>query len=433
MLTLETHVFFDGPDNYPLKDAYYAQGSSPKLLNELMGYIQANKSRISAIYLASYLYNNEELHDFLKQMAAGGKDVFVISIPLEGYDNRHPAKIIDAGTGITTLSLATKASLAESIYTSMRESLPPSFNFYVFPHVYVRSPRMNFFSRGALPYSLHVKAALIKMKDGSGAVVGTSSNLAVRDWAKYEMMEIIEGDDSAAECTERFFSDLIANSIPLADFDEAVDWTKYPMKFKDFKPAKSATYIAPFYADSPLHAEKEIIKVMSQAEKRILVCAQHLSAYKYWTRQGTSDGILSKVLEKAQEGLDVKCISQTFVNGFVQDREFREPENTSSFKRFIEQYFKSSNAQYFVNENIHEKYIIADDTLIATTCNFTPTQFIYEKNVDIPSFDKRAELSYHGTFSEVGQFLFIGEKAIVSACLQRFNNIISKPETVWVK
>ena len=83
--------------------------------------------------------------------------------------------------------------MAEAIYNRIKSSRNSNFNLFIFPHMYIRSPRVRPFSRGDMPYSLHAKSIFIKYKNGGGAVGLTSSNLATRDMVKDEMMLLVEG------------------------------------------------------------------------------------------------------------------------------------------------------------------------------------------------------------------------------------------------
>lgn len=76
------------------------------------------------------------------------------------------------------------------------------------------------FSRGELPYSLHAKTFYIRMKDGSAKVAITSSNLAVRDAIKNEIMVIADCSDQEKENSQVFFNELIKNSETLLKFKE---------------------------------------------------------------------------------------------------------------------------------------------------------------------------------------------------------------------
>ena len=65
---------------------------------------------------------------------------------------------------------------------------------------------------------------------------------------------------------------------------------------------------------------------------------------------------------------------------------------------------------YCANKNIHSKFIVADDHLIVTSFNYTPTQFIYLGHVDIPEFYHVPGHSYEGIHSEVGQMIILEDR-----------------------
>jgi hypothetical protein len=134
-------------------------------------------------------------------------------------------------------------------------------------------------------------------------------------------------------------------------------------------------------------------------------------------------GILGTLLNKQGENVEIKCLSQTYIDergNTLNGRTTRKPENSLKFIEFIKEFKKKRLGEYRVNEFVHSKFIIADDTLIMTTSNFTPTQFIYLKHVDIPRFDNMPDESYRGIHCEVGQFIFAKNEELSERYAQRF-------------
>ncbi len=434
-------VIFDSPDLYAGKFDFYSDGSSPKLLRELSDFLMNNSNEISKICFASYLFNNEKLHQCFKDLNELGIDIEVFSIPLEGYDNTKPKRIIDLQSRNDVFpNVMSKYDLAYPIYEEMKNIDIDGYTLYVFPHMYIRSEWVNPFSRGAMPYSLHTKSIYIKLKNGKSYSALTSSNLAVRDLVKDECLLILENDEEACRSSEAFFSALKDNSILVRDFDENASYYDYQIALKPYDRHTNNLFTAPFFEDSPVVAENRVTSLIKAAKERIYICAQHICAIDYTYikgyETGRSDnervekaGFLSEVLKKAEEGLDVRCVSQTFVDSNGNTHGCRRPQNTAGFRKFIGRYSQQKNAKYAANESVHSKYIIIDDTLIVTTCNFTPTQFIYLKHVDIPKFKKIPNISYKGIHSEVGQFIFIENPKACKVFKKNFEYLWDKKNT----
>lgn len=435
-------VCYDSPNNYAGKYDFYSSGSSPQILKELIEYIDSNRDRIKSIYLALYLFNNNILHNYLKDIARQGIKVCVVSIPLEGYDDTKPKNIKDLESNCITNYNATKYSLAKAIYDEFDRDLS-NYKLFVFPHIYIRSSRVNPFSRGNLPYSLHIKSIYIEFKDGNGTVGLTSSNLAVRDLVKEEMMLLVEDDIKAVNEAKLFFEDLISRSYNVVDFDETQDWFHYNVdKVRKGRYYLGNYYSSPFYINSPCDMERGLSSLISKAKERVYVCAQHICAYNYFidgafesnnseNRGRREEGLLGVLLGKAKEGIDIKCISQTFVDEKGTPLPGgRKPENKNSFINFIKAYNSHENCKYSVNINVHSKFMVIDDTAVVTTCNFTPTQFIYLDNVNIDSFEKIPNTSYSGIHAEVGQFLATRNPFLVEDLTSYFNRLWSDKETI---
>ena len=140
-------TFFDEPDNYKNRFDFYEQGGSPVLLQKFIDTIEELKNDIEEINISWYLYNNQHLHDYLKEVAAGGIILNVITIPLEGYDHNKPKILKNLVTGEKSDKSVTKYNLARKIYGEMYRSIShENFNLYIFPHLYVRSARVKKFS-----------------------------------------------------------------------------------------------------------------------------------------------------------------------------------------------------------------------------------------------------------------------------------------------
>jgi len=441
------NCFFDEPDNYKNPFGYYDQGGSPVLLQRVIDIIEAKKNEIEEINISWYLYNNRYLHDYLKEVASNDITVNVITIPLEGYDHTKPKVLENFITGEKTSESMTKYDLARKIFGEMYKSTSHvNFNLYVFPHLYVRSANIKKFSRGFLPYSLHIKSAYIKKKSGYNILL-SSSNLAVRDLVKYESMICIEDEPNYEDNVQAFYKNLIENSIPIKEYSKSLNtmcntYDKVPYTFSD-----SVYITTPFYLDSANILEKTLSEYILSAKERIIICAQHLAAFNYEfnakhhstiNKNETRTGILGEILKMAHKGVRVTCLSQTFAP-LVEDEKkyqnvkFRRPVNTHNFQQFYRQLQHTENVIYFVNSNIHSKYIIIDNTLIYCSYNFTPTQFIYLDNVNIPKFKHMSDVSYMGMHCEVGIHVVIKDQTMIKAFENNVLDIKSKGETIQVK
>lgn len=418
---MDNFLFIDSPMFYPAGVKFFTQGSSPKILSEFVDFLYSRAHVIDTVYLCLYLYNNEILHNALLNLSKKGIPVHVISIPLEGYDSAKPRDLYDANQPLSpALKSQTKYDLAEKLYRGVKNSPVDYFTLHIFPHMYIRSPRVRPFSRGRMPYSLHGKSFYIKYKTGGGAMGLTSSNLAARDLVKDELMVVSENDPASNIAAQAFFNALISNAIPIDDFDDGKGYYDYPIKRCQIAVPKSNTlYIAPFYQNAQAKAEMFLQNLIKGARERVLLCAQHICA----------PGILGAILEKSKDGVAVRCLSQTFVDGAGRSHGCRRPENTGAFGDFIREYEKYDHCAYAANESVHSKFIIVDDTAVVTTCNLTPTQFIYRENVNISRFDNMPGLAYRGIHSEVGQFLVVKDQRICKALEENFDSIWCRPAT----
>lgn len=245
-------LFLEHPDNR----AFCRQGASVKLLKDLFAFIDREADNISEIYLCLYLYNNSVLHEKMKTLAKKGIKVTVTSIPLEGYDDSNPKDIYDYGTNQIYRQNATKYSLAREIYRDIVNLNSVNYTLRIFGHIYVRSPYMKSFSRGKLPYSLHTKSLYIKYKDGKTVTGLSSSNLAVRDASKAELMLLAEDTPASREITEMFFSNLLRYSVTLSDWKNPHPSYHYEMDTVDGGNVGANYFTAPFIQDSPIKIEK---------------------------------------------------------------------------------------------------------------------------------------------------------------------------------
>ncbi len=438
-------IFFDNPTKYPGKYDFHVKGGSPKLLDELISMIEENKKEIVEINLAWYLFNNIVLHQYLKKISKEDIIVNVITIPLEGFDNNNPKKLKLESGKLSNRSY-TKYDLAKKIFKEIFFSNDfPNYNILFFPHIYVRSRHVNKFSRGKLPYSLHLKAGYIKKRKGEIITV-SSSNMALRDLVKYESLLIIEDEHAYNNSFEEFFTELKKNSINIKKYSSKLNTANIDYPIVASPNNHKSFFSAPFYYNSANELESELLSIISNAKKEVIICAQHLAAFNYefqsqhhsaTKKNITRQGILGEILEIAQKGIKVTCLSQTFappasLESKYKNHRFRTPSNTSNFKNFISELEKVNGTNYFVNESIHSKFIIVDHLVIYCTYNFTPTQFIFLDSVKIDNFVNMPDMSYKGVHCEVSAHVIINDKGIYQSLYNHVTEIVNDDSTVKV-
>ena len=378
---------------------YTDMGGSPAILDRLCNSLSDDNANIRSVDIALYLFNNYKLLSTLMDLAKNGCTVNVYSIPLEGYDNENGADIYSYINN-TLLGKYTKYELARKVYDEIRAFKNPNFHFYIMPHMYIRSSRLKAFSRGKMPYSLHCKTWLIQYRNNAMVLGITSSNLAVRDAPKIELefTTLLNTRTEAANAI-RFYRHMIQNSIELREFNEDGGYTNYRITECMVPERSRLSYVAPFYCDSPTLFEDRLMQMINHAERRVIIVAQHISAYMDTER----DNILTCALNKARNGVHTLFISQTYADANDDEGrrgDYRVPQNTKSFVEFVEMAKKTANCVYYVNKNLHAKYMLIDNILIVTTSNFTPSQFTYRRQVNIQKFENIPGLSYSGTYSE---------------------------------
>ena len=359
-----------------------------------------------------YLFNNNAFLDALVDIANAGCRVTVYSIPLEGYDNGRRRDIYSFQDH-NRIGCFTKYEIACGVYRRIRMLGNPNFEFRIVPHMYLRSPRVKPFSRGNMPYSLHCKTFLATLNNGESYAGITSSNLAVRDEEKLEMASIIPlGENDTASAVD-FFEGLHENSFAIREFDESADYSHFQVHMRPQPAGGNLKYTAPFYRDSSIAFETSIRNAIEAAEEKVIICAQHVSAYNYsyersfWDPQAAPGsvsvpGFLSAAIDKARRRVGVFLFSQTYADA-SGSHGCRVPENTRAFIAFAEA-ARNSGCRYKANDHLHSKFVVADDTAIISTNNFTPTQFIYLPYVDIPAFERIPNYSYSGIHCEFGAY-----------------------------
>jgi phosphatidylserine/phosphatidylglycerophosphate/cardiolipin synthase-like enzyme len=425
-------VFFDGPGNYTGKNKYYSCGSSPGLLAALLQYLDDNKESLAEINIALYLFNNSFINDKLIVLAAGGVQVNVYTIPIEGYDENNPQTIIDFDTG-NRFAQSSKYGLARNIFQHHYYKRHINYNLFFFPHMFLRSPHVKKFARGNMPYSLHAKSFLFKHKDGRCDVAISSSNFAVRDLVKEENLLFICNEPEYAVAAIHFFQSLHLNAIHIADYDFEKDYSDYSIETTNAGLKDCGGFIAPFYKDASLFAEDYLKQLVQNAKERIIIVGQHVcpvdyelnKEYRSNLQNKKRTGLVNDLIEKSKQGVAVSILSQTFAGGNRHETasSFRRPANQKGFIAFFELLQNGNNIQYYVNENCHSKYIIIDEMVFISTFNYTPTQFIYLDAVHIEAFTHNPDKRYRGIYAETGQYVVISDKEIVKSYRANFEKL----------
>lgn len=410
---------------------YNDLGNSPKLLKDLCGWLIKNKNKILSIDIALYLFNNDYLFSVLKQLADSNCQVNVYSIPLEGYDTT-PHTITNHQNNLC-IGDYSKYDFAKRVYDKILRLNHPNLTLFIMPHMYIRSSNVSPFSRGKMPYSLHCKSYMIQFRNGVSYAGLTSSNFAVRDAQKIELACIMPIGENEKKSTMDFYQGLKENSIPIDHFNPKNDYKHYEIKLRPIPKQSQTSYIAPFYKNSPVDFEQTLIHLIDNAKHQIIVVAQHIASYEYsYHTTGSSDnpsdsyikknGFLKNILDKAADGIPTIFISQTYADD-IPRYGIRKPQNTRAFSEFAIAAKRIKTCNYYVNSNLHAKYVLIDNTAILTTCNFTPTQFIYLPQVNITHFSRIPNASYSGIFCEHGAY-FMSQSPITCKQLLDYTDII---------
>ena len=319
--------------------------------------------------------------------------------------------------------------MANEVYQDIVTSESPFYHLFMFPHIYVRSKSFSNFSRGKLPYSLHAKGMFIKFKNGGGITSILSSNLAACDTVKNEILVMDELREEELERTAKFYGRLIENSILLTKDNVNLSYEdSLTYNVKGFYNCEGL-FMAPFIKDSPSIIDKRLSKYVECAENRIYLSGQHIACDDGDNTIAENPQILKSIFEKAgTRGVDVHCLSQTYVDTNGDDHRQNKPQNDKAFRRFTAAVDSVEGMEYIVNRDIHAKFLVIDNTAVITTFNFTPTQFIY-KQIDIDEFEFDKSMSYHGIHAEVGIAIVIQNEELCNRLIGFFEMIKKSRKT----
>ncbi len=427
---MEPMLFLEMPSDRK----FYQWGSSMELLKKLIDFLDREADNISEIYLSMRLYNNGVLHEKMKAFANRGIKVTVISIPLEGYDDRYPKDIYEYGTNESCRHNVTIYSLAKEIYEDIERLNNENYVLRIFDHTCVRrsTVRYSSSSKRRLPYSLHNKSIYIKYKDGKTVTGLTSSNLAVGYQPKAGLMLLAEDKPASREISEMFFSNLLNHSVRPSDWQNPYPNYRYEMETVDGGNVGMNYFTAPFIQDSPIKIEEKIIDIISNAQERIYICAEDLTAFNYRDIKNKvlRPGIFGAIFEKCRQGIKVKCLSQTYVDADGDLHGQLEPQNTKNFKKLIKQVDQLESCSYSVNKNVNAKFIVVDNIIIVGTGNYTPTEFIYgDVSIDNSERSNSSGISYRGKYSKVNHYIIMEDDGLSEQLIGFFNEILVQSDT----
>jgi len=356
---LNVRVYNRIPRGYSSKGTSY--GSNSAIYWDIIQELKRKKEEeIEEIRLALYLFNNIHLYRELLEMAKKGVKVTVTSLPLTGYDWR-------------------KISEAKYVYGKVLDD--DVMELLVFPHMYLWYGAE--YAGGGASYSFHVKAGLIKYRDGTSTVFLTSGNLALGDPTHSETAIFVEDSNSSpyVAAFRLFFDEVERRAKSWKEYAEQVEGLDHELQqIFDFAfvgglnlinhRITEAFFTAPFIKvvgkGSNHYGRESIVNLIESAKRRVLVCAQHshdLSPFDNYS--GTT---IIRALITAKENnpeMDVRALKQVASSGLADKRR----------AAFVECHLDHAGVAQMANKLVHDKFVIADDTVLITTSNFTATQF----------------------------------------------------------
>jgi len=355
------------PVSYSSRGTFY--GSNAEICQDIVSELEARTSDIKELHLALYLFNNAYLYRKLLEIANGGAMVVVTSLPLTGYDQR-------------------KIDRAKEVYNQVLKD--GKIDLRIFPHMYVWYGAE--YAGGGAAYSFHIKAGLMEYSDGTCTVFLTSGNLAPGDPTHSETAAFIEAPCNASiiQAFKSFFGEIEKRAKPFGDYNKLV--RELPLELQqvfDFcfvggtntinfsqAQASHAFFTAPFMTierkGSNHYARERLVDVILSAKRRLLVCAQHshdISPFNGYQGQ-TMIGSITEA-KRANPSMDVKVLKQVASSGLADKRR----------AAFVECHLYYAGVPQRVNRLIHDKFIVADDTTVISTGNFTATQFGWGQRV----------------------------------------------------
>jgi hypothetical protein len=363
-------------------------GSNPEVYYGIEQELKARESDIREIHLALYLFNNLRLYQLIKGLARSRQiDVVITSTPLAAYDER-------------------KIENARRIYYDVAEfcktpSTRGNFIFLIYPHMYIWHGAE--YAEAKASYSFHVKAGYILYKDGSCKLFLTSCNMSPGDPYHSESAVVLEDPSCGSPFSyafKRFFQELETLAVPWCKYASLIGGLSRELQMvadfvfvgkhglKDWveESTNSAFFTGPFIKisgrGSTHFAREKIVETIMEAEKRVLVCGQHVHDIAPFNGYA-GPTLIEAIAEKKRNSpdLDVRILKQVSSAGLADKRR----------AAFAECHLDYAGIKQRVNKLVHDKFIVVDDKVIISTANFTATQFgwgeramelVVEKGID---------------------------------------------------
>jgi len=229
---------------------------------------------VEEAHLALYLFNNKRLYSVLRELSSRAR-VTVVSTPLSAYDRR-------------------KIGYAREIYGGITDE-NQNLRLLIYPHMYVWHGAE--YAEAGTSYSLHVKSGYITYRDGSCKLILTSCNMSPGDPYHSELAVVLEDPSCSSPYSaafKKFFEELESLSIPWGSYRKCTENLQnelqvafsfaflggYRLKDWSYRFVDAAFFTGPFITirgeGSTHYARRRIVDAMRSAERRILVCAQHV-------------------------------------------------------------------------------------------------------------------------------------------------------------
>ena len=412
------NLIFDGPDKYFLADDIYRQGNAPAILTNWIHFLKERKKQISELYISLPQFNNVELHEFLKTLAASGIQIKLVTRPIKTFSAKDFFIPKDLATGQLANDSATTAyACARPIFAQHYKHEIENFNLHLFPHLNIRSATGNPFAALGKHYSLKLNCFLALYKNGGGAIAQSSASLAVGFPVKNSQSIIVEEDWTLLKSTHRFFQALIKNSIPVKDFDFEKNYNELLLEIQSVSQDRRVFFTAPFIKASTTHVEEVLTNLIKKSKQRIYIFGKNINAYEYLLDGSFHTefpneveehfGFLRPVVEMAAAGVEVKCLSKN---------------KPTDAKAFLEVIPHTANIKLATNPTVNFSFMIVDELLVISSGDWSVSDFIYLDDVQIEKFEENREENFMGVFAALSMFLVIREEGIVRRFLDYFLN-----------
>ena len=354
------------------------QGSCPQLLEDLIDELKG----ASEIHIAAYLFNNPIYVDFIESISKTGTKVHITSIPIQGYsEKRLKIKGYDVKKSAREMAIQAYGRLA----------MCKNIQLSIFPHLYTWYGAL--YADGGASYSFHVKAIYAKFPGQENKCILSSGNFMFTDPPHSDSMIVLVGAKEYERVFEAYFADLESLSIEFSDFQQHYktyqDEFMYSLDGKEISIVQShhqnCIFTAPFYTvdgmGSNHFAGNRIIEIISAAQTRVWVCAQHF--HDLVSFDPNRKTIIRAIHEKFESCPDIefRFLKQVPHSSLADKRRAAIAETIFS-------YVMKAPQRY--NRLVHDKFMLVDNTLIFSNANYTSTQFAFGKRkMEFIGFDKK--------------------------------------------